>query len=352
MDISTIYTEYNMEEMESKISALFPDWDLHFFQLFSSIIEGKGLQSIKEISYKLLDLLANELGSLKSIFITIILLGIISAVFINLTDIFGNHQIADCGFYLTYLIMIIFLIKIFGEVFLLTKETMENIVSFLKIFLPTYFLTVTAAGGSVTAIGFYQVFMFVVYSIEALLVGMILPITGCYSILGIVNGIWEEEKLSLMLQLIKRGITGMLKVLITIVSGTGIIQSMITPVIDSVKMNAVQKSISIIPGLGDLAGSAAQVLLGSAVLIKNATGLLLLVLLILICAIPLLKLFGIMALLKGAAAIMGIAADKRMTNCTNRIGDGVMMLFQTTLCSITFFVILISIIAFTTNRGI
>lgn len=127
---------------------------------------------------------------------------------------------------------------------------------------------------------------------------------------------------------------------------------MITPVIDSIKMNAVQKSISIIPGLGDLAGSAAQVLLGSAVLIKNATGLLLLVLLILICAIPLLKLFGIMALLKGAAAIMGIAADKRMTQCTNRIGDGVMMLFQMTLCSITFFVILISIIAFTTNRGI
>ena len=351
MDIGTIYEQYDLGNLETQIANLFPDWNLNFYELFTAIIEGNGLESIKSIAFKLLDNFANELVGLKSVFITIILIGIISTVFINLTQIFENHQVADCGFYLTYLIMIIFIVKLYSQVFSIAQITLENIVSFMKIILPTYFMTVTAAGGSVTALGFYQIFMVTVYGIESILLGVMIPLIGCYMILCVVNGVWEEEKLDLLINLLKKCITGSLKFLITVISGTGILQSMITPVIDSAKLTILQKSISAVPGLGELAGGATQVLLGSAVLIKNATGILVLVILLLICAAPLLKLFGIMALLKGAAAIMGIAADKRMTNCTNKIGDGVMLLFQTTLSAVTFFVILVSIIAFTTNRG-
>lgn len=352
MDITTFYTDYNMDNLERQIDNLFPDWNIQYYELFSSIIQGNGLQSIKEMGMEIIQTFSDEILSMKSVLVTLILLGIISAVFLSLTNAFQNHYIADSGFYVTYLIMIIFLIKVFAEVFLVAESTLENVTSFLRLVLPTYFLTVTASGGGVTAVGFYQIFMIVVYGIEALLLGMMLPITGCFVLLSIVNGIWEEERLSLLLRLLKRGISGSLKVLLTIVSGTGFLQSMITPVIDNVKISMLQKSISIVPGLGELAGSAAQLLLGSTALIKNAVGLFILILLLFICAAPLLKLFSIMLLLKGAAAIMGIAADKRMTNCTNRIGDGVMMLFQISLCSITFFIILISIIAFTTNRGI
>ena len=351
MDISTMYNQYDMGDLEKQISQLFPDWNLHLNDLFSSIIEGKGMVSIKTMAYTLLDSFANELAGMKSVFITIILIGIISAVFISLTDIFDNHQVADCAFYLTYLILIIFIIQIYSQVFSITQSTLENIVSFMKVILPTYFLTVTAAGGSFSALGFYQIFMITVYGVELLLSGVIVPIIGLYMILSVINGIWEEEKLDMLINILKKTVKGILKFLIAIVSGTGILQSMITPVIDSAKMAVLQKSVSAIPGLGDLAGGATQVLLGSAILIKNATGILILLLLLFLCAFPLCKLFGIMAMMKGAAAIMGIAADKRMTNCTNRVGDGVMLLFQTMLTSITFFFILVTIIAFTTNRG-
>ena len=351
MDISTIYSQYDMGDMEKQISQLFPDWNLHLYDLFSSIIEGRGMESIKTIVYTLLDSFANELAGMKSVFITIILIGIISAVFVSLTDIFDNHQVADCAFYLAYLILIIFIVQIYSQVFSITQSTLENIVSFMKVMLPTYFLTVTAAGGSFSALGFYQVFMITLYGVELLLSGVIVPVIGFYMILSVINGIWEEEKLDMLINILKKTVKGILKFLIAIVSGTGILQSMITPVIDSAKMAVLQKSVSAIPGLGDLAGGATQVLLGSAVLIKNATGILILLLLLFLCAFPLCKLFGIMAIMKGAAAIMGIAADKRMTNCTNRVGDGVMLLFQTMLTSITFFFILVTIIAFTTNRG-
>ena len=352
MDFSTAYSEYNLDKLESEISKLFPDINLQIDKLFMSVIEGKGIESIREILKSILHSLTGEVTGLRSVFIMLILLGIVSAVFVNLSGAFQNNQTAYYGFYVTYLIMIIFLVQIFANVFQITKETLDNIIVFVKLFLPTYLLTITASGGSMSAIGLSQLFLLAIYGIEALLIGVILPITGCYAVLCIMNGIWEEEKLNLLLHLIKKAITMSLKIILTIISATGILQSMITPVIDTYKMSVLQKTISVIPGLGDLAGSAAQMILGGAVLIKNTVGLLLLIFLIILCAVPLLKLFFIMIMLKGAAAIMGLAADKRMTNCANRMGDGVMLLFQTTLCSVTFFIILVSIAAFTTNRGL
>lgn len=41
MDISTMYNQYDMGDLEKQISQLFPDWNLHLNDLFSSIIEGK-----------------------------------------------------------------------------------------------------------------------------------------------------------------------------------------------------------------------------------------------------------------------------------------------------------------------
>ncbi len=351
MDFSQVYSQYDFSKLEQEIQQLFPDWDLKFQDLFLSVLQGNGYESLKSACNVFIDCLKNEMNGMKSVFVTILLIGIISAVFISLTGIFENHQVADYGFYFTYLILIIFLIKIFSEVFTITQGVLENIVAFMKIFLPTYFLTIGAAGGTTAAIGYYQIFMLAVFGVESLLAGVLVPLIGSYMILNIANGIWEEEKLELLTQMISKSVRTILKILITVVSGTGLLQAMIAPVIDTAKMTVMQKSITAIPGLGELAGSAAQVLLGSAVLIKNAMGVILLILLCAVCIIPLVKLFSIMAMLKGAAAIMGMVADKRMTNCANRAGDGVLLLFQTTLTALTFFVILVSIIAFTMNRG-
>lgn len=78
-----------------------------------------------------------------------------------------------------------------------------------------------------------------------------------------------EERLTMIINLLKRTISAGLKLFLTFVTGTGMIQSMITPVIDSTKMSILQRSISAVPGLGEFAGSASQTLLGCAVLIKT-----------------------------------------------------------------------------------
>ena len=351
MDFEKWYQQIDLHEVEEKFSALFPKWDISFKELFKEIIDGNGGEAILEQGKNILYSLGAELDAVKFICITLLLIGIISTVFMNFSSIFPNQQIGTFGFQFTYLIMIIFLIKINTEVFGIAQKGLESSVSFLQIFLPCYFLVVGTAGGTATSFGFYQIFLIGIYFVEQILANVILPLISCYMLLCIMNGIWEEERLSLFIKLIKKCVQTFLKLFLSLAVGSGMFQSLITPVIDTVKLNAVKKTVEAIPGIGELADGSVQIVLGMSVLLKNAMGILCIILLLVVCAVPIMKVFLFMFVVKGCAGLMELSADKRITNCTNSFGDGLMLLLQTMITAVMFFLILILMVSFTANRG-
>lgn len=351
MNVETLYDQLELEQIEEKFAALFPRWDISFRDFFMEIANGNGMEAIVEQGREILAMLTTEMDAVKYICITLLLIGIISTVFTNFSSIFPSQQIGDFGFQFTYLILIIFLLKVNTEVFSVARVGIEGMVSFLQVFLPAYFLVVGAAGGGATAFGFYQVFLIGIYFVEQILIVWILPLISCYMLLCIMNGIWEEERLGIFLKLLKGSIQTFLKVLLTVAVGSGIFQSMITPVMDTVKMNAVKKTVETLPGIGDLADGSIQIVLGMSVLVKNTMGIVFMVLILFVCAIPVIKIFFFMLVVKGSAGVMGLSADKRIINCTNNFGDGIMLLLQTIITAVMFFLILVILVSFSANRG-
>lgn len=128
-------------------------------------------------------------------------------------------------------------------------------------------------------------------------------------------------------------------------TGIGVFQALITPVVDSARNSALQKLLSAIPGVGNTIGGIAELALGSAVVIRNSIGVVLLLLLLLLCAVPLLKIGVIAGLLKAAAAFMGIVSDRRITVCADRTGDAGLLLLRTTGTAMLLFLITIAVTA-------
>lgn len=351
MNIESLYDQLELSQIEEQFESLFPKWDISFRDLFMKIINGNGVDAFMEQGKELLYMLTAEMDAVKYICVTLLLIGIISTLFTNFSSIFPSQQIGDFGFQSTYLILIIFLLKVNAEVFSVARAGIEGMISFLQVFLPAYFLVVGAAGGSATAACFYQVFLIGIYFVEQILIVWILPLISCYMLLCIMNGIWEEERLGIFLKLLKGSIQTFLKVLLTVAVGSGIFQSMITPVIDTTKLNAVKKTVETLPGIGNLADGSIQVILGMSVLVKNTMGILFMVLTLCVCAMPVIKVFLFMLVVKGSAGLMGLSADKRIINCTNNFGDGIMLLLQTIITSVMFFLILVILVTFSANRG-
>ena len=77
-----------------------------------------------------------------------------------------------------------------------------------------------------------------------------------------------------------------------------------------------------------------------------------LLLLLAVCLVPLVKLLVIAGMMKGSAALAGIVSDKRITGCTDRVGDGSLLLFKAAFTAVALFMITIAVVAYTTGKGL
>ena len=86
-----------------------------------------------------------------------------------------------------------------------------------------------------------------------------------------------------------------------------------------------------------------DVLLGSAMLIKNGVGAAALVVLIMLCLIPLTKLAVIMCAYYVLAAVLQPVSDERITDCLSGMGNGVRLLLKTVFTMLVLFLLSIAL---------
>lgn len=347
-----IWSNYGLEDLEKGIDTLFPQMDFSLTEVLKEMLSGNIMGGLVQLMEGSIDYMSQGVGGIKNLLIWLLVLGIVSAIITHFMEIFDKHQVADLGFYFLYLLLSVVLLKCFSQIAQVAFETIESIILFIKLLIPTYLISVGIVTGTATVTAYYQLMFLLIYVVQNIFIGIALPAVQCYMLLAIVNGIWAEEKLSLLIDLLEKGIQWMLKAAVGIVTGLSIFQAVIAPAVDSVKMSTWQKVMSMIPGIGNASEGVMELMLGTASVIKNGIGVVLLVLLLAMCAAPLLEILMGAIVLKCAAAIMGIVSDKRITACTNRIGDACVLLFRVTGTALLFFLITISIVTMSTNRGI
>lgn len=340
-----------LTRLNDQVNQLFPGNQLDMEKLFAMLMQGKITEVMKMLFQSMAQTFRGEAQSFLELVVLLLCIGIIAALLMNLTDLFENKQVADIGFYFVYLFLILILLKVFGTVTDTAQTMISDMLIFMKLFMPVYFMAVGAATGVTTALLYYQFILALIYGVEAALSAFLMPLIKVYIFLTFMNGLWTEEKLHMLLELIKRIIGYLLKLSFAVITGISMLQSMITPVIDSMKLSAVQKTIALIPGIGNISDSVAEMVVGSTVLIKNSVGVLAVLLLVLLCAAPAAKIWILAMLLKLAAALAGIISDRRVTSCIDRVGEGSLLVLRTLLTASGLFLITIAIAALTTNRG-
>ena len=221
---------------------------------------------------------------------------------------------------------------------------MENISLFIKLMVPAYLLSVGISTGLATVNASCQLMMIVIYGVETLLENGVIPVIYSICMLAVVNGIWAEEKLTLLIELLEKCVGWVLKGAVGVITGLSVFQALITPVVDTVKTSALQSFLSAIPGVGNAADGGVELVIGSAAVIRNSIGVVLLVLFLLMCAAPLVKIALIAGVLKCAAAFMGIVSDSRITSCANRAGNAALLVLRTTGTAMLLFLISIAVI--------
>ena len=245
----------------------------------------------------------------------VLALGFTGAVFTNFSSVFSSGEISETGFFITYLLLFTFLAASMMESMALAADTVEKIIGFMRLLMPSYFLAVASAGGSVSAVAMYEFTLWLMAAGQWFLGRVILPVVRIYVLLGMAGNLVREEFLSKFTELVGQAAGWGLKALPGLALSFHLIQSLILPYVDSLKQGTVQKAVSMIPGIGQGAAAVTQLLVGSGVLIKNTIGAAAMVILMALIAMPVIKLAVLMVMYQCVSAIMEPMCDKRLVSC-------------------------------------
>ena len=289
-----------------------------------------------------------QLDQEKELFVKLILLILLSAVFTSFAEVFENNQIGDISFFVVYLLFFTILMDSFSKMSSSLEKTISWMTEMMKGLAPAYYMTVCAASGAASAVVFYEGVLLMVWGIQWLLLTVLLPASGMYVLLQLVNSLSREEMLGKMAELLNTAVSWGLKSLLAAVVGLQIIRNLVAPVMDSVKRGLLSKAAGALPGVGNAVNMVTELVVTSAVLVRNCLGVVILIVFVLIGAGPMLH-YGILSLLyRLLAAVAQPVSDRRLVRALGTMGEGCTLLLRIlftaeVLCMLAFLVLMAGI---------
>ena len=341
----------NYDELTDTLNRFMPTFGDLFRDLCEQLMAGElpGLDRIREMC---ISTVKENVADMMYVMISLLMIGLLSAVLHQFGNVFGNRQIADLAFYFTYLYGVILLLQVFYVMAETAVLVVENIISFTQILIPAFYIAVAMCYASITAGAFYQLNLLLLYAVEIIFPEVVIPLVTCFVFVSVISGSTEDDRFAELISLIKKGVALLIKFCITTVTGVGVMKSLIHPVADSVSFTMVQKTVAAIPGIGDITDSVSKMFLGSAVLIKNSIGIATFIMMLLIVCGPLVKIFILASMIKISGACVGMFGDKRLTKCIDRVSEGGFMLLKVTLAIVMIFFILIALVTAVAGKGV
>lgn len=341
--------EIDFGEIQKLLDEVLGD-GMNFGELVNRGAQGENLLSWKHLGGILQKIFLEELLVQKQLWMHILILAIAAAVLLHFADVFQNKSVSRISFCMIYMILFLLLIASFRSSMEIAAEVLRHIRDFMTVLAPSYFLAMTLTSYVTSAGVYYEFLLLLISAVRWFTERFLLPCIQVYVLLTLANHLSKEEKLTRLTELTGMVVEWSLKAVLAAVTGFHLIQGVITPAADAFRNTTVSQSIEMVPGVGDIGGSVTDMVLGSAMLIKNGIGAAALVALVLICLIPLFKLAVIMAAYYALAAVLQPVSDERITGCLGGMGNGVRLLFQTVFTILVLFLLTIALTTALTGR--
>ena len=356
--------EIQIDDMQKMLDEIMADHSFSVRKVLTNIINGDDPISKETVRSFLYSLFFSEIENEKGLIMKLLLIILIAAVLAEFADVFGNGQVGNISFYIVYLALFMILMENFTQLGSTLSQRLLGLVNFMKILSPAYFMTVTASTGAATAAVFYEGVLLMVWAIQWLLVNLFLPVINLSVLLKMVNHLSKEEMLTKMAELLETminwslktmlgAVLGLqdiavswgLKTLLGTVVGLQIVRNMVSPVIDTLKRSAIGKTASAIPGIGNAVTAVTELVLTSAVMVRNSLGVVIVIILLFICAGPVIHYGSLSLIYRFLAALAQPISDKRVVGALGTIGEGCALLLKLlltaeVLCMLTFLIII------------
>ena len=269
---------------------------------------------------------------------------VIGAIFTNFAMAFSKEQVAETGFYLTYTLLMTLMMTSFIMTAAIITNVLKSLTGFMKVLLPTFCAALTFITGSLLSGAYYELMMAAIAIADWLMSTLIMKLIQIYVLTALVNHISKEDYLSKLSELLALLIRWSIRTVGGVILGINILQTMLLPAIDRAKGTAAYKLISALPGVGAAMNTALGAVIGSGVLIRNVLGMGSLIVILLICVVPVVRVCMVFLSYKVVQAVIQPVTDKRLLDGMESMTQGVGMLLQVLIGCVLMFILSLAVV--------
>lgn len=324
--------------------------DVDVGDLLQSAISGK--VDNETFFKKVLNMLGKEVKYTIKILASIIIIIVIHSILKSISDSLENKSIATITYYVQYILIVTLIMSNFTDIISMTRDAIKNMVGYSQTLIPIL-MTLLLTTGSVTSVSVIEpITLFLINFISNTFEVFIIPIVLVSTAISIVSKISDKIQIDKISKFMKSSITWGLGVILTLFVSIISLDGTLTSSVDGVTAKTAKAAVSnLIPVVGKVLGDAVDTVIGCSNILKNAVGIVGVLVIIGICIAPIIKLSILTISYHLAAAICQPIADDKIVKLLDEMG-GTFKVLLAIMCSISVMLIIgITLVIRISNSG-
>lgn len=326
----------------------FEDMDLS--DIFNQAVQGK--VNNQTIYKKIIKILGNEVSSNIKILISILVIIVIHGILKSITDSLDNSNVSQIIYFVQYILIVTLIMSNFTEIIKLIKETANNLVGFINLLMPLLLTLMVYTGNITTSSVLEPIVLFISNFIGNIIVDALIPIVLIIVVFSIISKISDRVQVEKISKFLKSGVVWFLGIVLTIFVGVVSLEGTLSSSVDGVTAKTAKAVVSsVIPVVGKVLGDVVDSVLGCGVVLKNAVGVVGVIVIIGICILPVLKIATLSIMYSLASAVVQPVADDKIVKLLDEM-SGVFKLLLAILCSLSVILIIgVTLVIKISNSG-
>lgn len=325
--------------------------DMEVGEILNSAITGKveNEKIIRNIWKLFGKEIVNSIASIGSIIVIIIVHSIIKSI----SDGLENKSISQITYYVQYILIVTLIMTSFSEVLQMVKESIQNLVGFMNILIPLLITLMVTTGSIASASMLQPILLFIITLIGNFIKDVIIPIVLVSTALGIISKISDRLQIDKLSKFFKSSVVWILGVVLTLFVGIVSLEGTLSSSVDGITAKTTKAAVSsFIPVVGKILGDAVDTVIGCSSILKNALGIVGVVVIIAICVKPIIKLVILMTMYYFGASLCQPIADTKIIKLLEQMGDTFKLLLGI-LCSVSVMLLIgVTLVVKISNSGL
>lgn len=259
---------------------------------------------------------------------TIIVLTVFSMILQTLQTAFENNQVSKVAYAIVFMVIIALAADSFHTAVEAARSAISGMIDFMLALIPLLLTLLASMGdiGSVTL--FHPLIIFMIHVVGTFIYIIVFPLLLFSTILNIVSNLSDKYKVNQLADLMRKVSITVMGGMLTIFLGVVSVQGATTAVTDGMTIRTAKYITgNFVPVIGRTISEATDTVVGASLLLKNTVGLAGVLILLLICAFPAIKILSLAFIYKFSAAIMQPLGGGPIIDSLSTIGRTLIYIF-------------------------